>query len=129
MSAGEKSGGRCHVNVGGKPYSPRGEISFRTAGLTKEANANYDGTVYVNTAAAPVIAEITFSDHFGVSVDELVNGCHDVTFDCFDRGVRHFFTQAHIVGEPQVNAATGEISGITIAVPKARHRRQEYQAA
>lgn len=128
MSFAERSGGRCNMTISGRPYSLRGAITIKNAGMSREAAANYDNTMYVTTRPGLVTAEISLSDHLGVDLRTLMADRYDVTFTHYDMGRTDFFTDAQIVGDPSINMETGEITGFTVSVPESRYRRTEQAA-
>jgi hypothetical protein len=112
-----QAGGRISVNIGGKRFAPRGKASIKPAQLSHEVNVNHDGSVSRSTKPMAATADLTF--------DRGANGFKwdkgfmlpfvDVTIAETDVGVMHVFTGATIVGEPEIDTETGEVTGLSIA--------------
>ena len=112
----DNSGGRVEINVGGVRYSARSSVTIRPTPFEREAGANQDNTIYVTTKPMPAEAEVTLSDRCGLKLDDLVAGCHiDVTIRLTDMKRTYLFTRASVVGRPEIDTESGEISGIIFA--------------
>jgi hypothetical protein len=63
----------------------------------------------------PAKAEISFADR-GLNLDKLMRSNRfNITIDEDSNEVTHYFTRAFLVGDPQINRVTGEVTGISIA--------------
>lgn len=112
----DNAGGRVILTIGGKKYSSRGGITIRPTTFERTAGSNDDGTLYVTTKPMPAEADIKLSDKCGLVIDDLVAGCHvDATLELIDMRRKYLFTRSSIVGRPEINTESGEISGLKIA--------------
>ena len=116
MECCDNSGGRVIFRVGDRTWSTRGGITVKPTVVERAAESNDDGSIYTTTKAVPAEAEFTLTDKCDLPIDELINGCHvDATIELFDMGRRRWlFTDASIVGRPEYNTESGEISGLKI---------------
>jgi hypothetical protein len=108
--------------MNGERYSLRGAVTINPANATKESGANSDGSLYVTVAAAVPSAEATLSNSCGLNVSELLkcSGGINVVVDFIDTKQQFYFTNAVIVGTPQLNSESGEISGLRWTSPNFR---------
>lgn len=116
-------GGRISLRFStGALISLRGTVTLYTAGQSNEAVTNQNGTVDRVGTPMPYRAEITFADS-GLDHAKLMTGPRfNVTIDEDFTGVTHYFTDAFVSGEPQINRINGEVSGVTIVSSKYRRR-------
>lgn len=108
-------GGRISIDIGGKRYSARGDITLTPTNLEVAGEANHDGTAYFT--AKPVLygASMNFTAPCGlVWNDELARCAINVTIVEEQNGRAHLFTGARLVGRPSLNLSNGEVSGLSI---------------
>jgi hypothetical protein len=110
-------GGEYYLKARGLTYEGIGDLTLLTAPIEKTANATANGGMYTTHKAKLVTAKVTFANRCKADPMKLhsENCPIDVVFVEKSRGIRHLFTQAVIVGNPEINASTGEVSGIEIA--------------
>ena len=103
------------MTINGVKYSARSSITIRPTTFEREAGANQDGTLYVTTKPMPAEMEITLSDKCGLYPDVLIHECNvDVTAEIFDMGRTYLWTEATVVGRPEIDSESGEISGLVL---------------
>lgn len=96
-------------------------VTIRPIHFSREVGANQDGTIFVKTKAEPGEAEMSLSDKCGLKLDELMDQCWvDVTIRLVDMRKTYLFTQASIVGRPEIDSESGEIKGLKIASARVR---------
>lgn len=116
------SGGRVSTVINGVMYSARGAITIKPSNMEVTVASNGDGTNYRTVQATPRTAEITFDklvDNNGTFLkwdDGVMRQVNmSVTFVEQDTGVTHLLTNACFTGSPNVDLATGEVTGVGIA--------------
>lgn len=115
MDCCDSAGGRVTLTINGVKYSTRSAITVRPTNVEREAGANMDGTVYVTTKPMPAEMEFTLSDRCGLALSDLVENCHvDVTAELIDVKRTYLFSRATVVGRPELDTESGEISGLKI---------------
>jgi len=119
------SGGRVSIVIDGLVYSARGEIKFNPSNISTDVGTNQDGTIYKTVRPQPVTAECTFDRFVDANGRPLKwNGnlmlLNNIaaTFTEQDTNVQQLLTNATFVGEPQIDLATGEVSGLRIVGEK-----------
>jgi hypothetical protein len=112
-------GGRIVARLSsGEPLSLRGTLNMNTSGQSNEAVTNQDGSVDRVGTVQPKRAELNFADR-GLDFDALMKSDRfNVTFIEDFTGVTHYFTEAFLVGDPQVNRMNGEVTGLSISAEK-----------
>lgn len=112
----DNSGGRVIVTIDGVRYSARSSVTIRPTVIEREAHANQDGTIYVTTKPVPAEAEMSIGDRCGLNLDVLQAACHiDVTIEIVDMNRTYLFTQATVVGRPEIDSESGEIKNLKVA--------------
>ena len=116
------SAGRVFLKINGVKYKIRVGVTVMPTNVEKEADATASGEVFVTVKAVPAKATFTLSDTCGLSLEELSNACDiDATIKLYDLGGRtYLFTNASVVGRPELNTETGEISGFEIVSDNVR---------
>ncbi len=121
------SGGRVSTVINGRAYKARAAIKLQPSNMTVEVASNQDGSNYRTVTPKPRKAEITFDrfvdlDGFPLrwSDNIMMETNMSVTFveqdiDGRDTGRTHLLTNACFTGEPDVDLATGEVTGLAIA--------------
>jgi hypothetical protein len=109
-------GGKVAVRFStGEVISLRATYNINPARVTVEPVTNQDGSVDRNSTNVPARAEISFADR-GLNLDKLMRSDRfNITIDEDNNGVTHYFTRAFLVGDPQINRVTGEVTGMSIA--------------
>ncbi|MBB3608669.1 phage tail tube protein [Rhizobium sp. BK602] len=117
--AGKDFGGIINVRLStGATFSLRGTLNMNPSRISIEAQANQDGSVDRIGTVQPARAELNFADR-GLDLDALMrSGRFNVTFIEDFSGVTHYFTDAFMVGDPQINRQNGEIAGLSISAEK-----------
>ncbi|MDK4712992.1 phage tail tube protein [Rhizobium sp. CNPSo 4039] len=117
--SGQDYGGLITVRLStGTTLSLRGTLNINPARMSAEAQTNDDGSVDRIGTNRPATAEINFADR-GIDYDALMRSSRfNVTFIETFSGVTHYFTEAFMAGDPQLNRKTGEVTGLTINAEK-----------
>lgn len=113
------SGSRVTFTINGERFSLRGAVTVYPANVTKENGANSDGTMYVTNAAAIPYAEATLSNTCGLNIVDLMkcSGGLNVVADFVDTRQQFVWANAVVLGTPQLNSESGEITGLKWASP------------
>lgn len=115
------SGGRVRLTINGIVYSARSALTVRPTNIEREAGANQDGTLFVTTKPVPAEAEINLGDKCGLNISDLTNQCHiDGTLELIDMKKQWLFTRSTVVGRPEYNTETGEITGLKLVSASAQ---------
>ncbi|RAX42402.1 phage tail tube protein [Rhizobium tropici] len=117
--AGKDFGGIINVRLStGTTFSLRGTLNINPSRLSTEAVTNQDGSVDRTGTVQPARVELNFADR-GIDYNALMQSARfNITFIEDFTGVTHYFTSAFMVGDPQSNRQTGEVTGISIAAEK-----------
>ncbi|WP_316234967.1 MULTISPECIES: hypothetical protein [unclassified Bradyrhizobium] len=108
-------GGRISVTVGTDRFPPSDcEVTIEPTNLQTEAMANGDGSPCFTAKPKLYGATLKFRDRSGIAWDSVIRATFDVTISEDDNNRTHIFTSARIVGNPQIDRATGEVSGCEI---------------
>jgi hypothetical protein len=111
----DTKGGRFTLEINGRVVSGRGEATIRPARAVRENGANMDGSGYSTVRPQLAGLELTFDRGVGLLWDEAMMLSEvNVTFVEDDVGRTHYFTNARWSGEPSINSASGEVSGLTV---------------
>ncbi|MDB5582832.1 MAG: hypothetical protein JWR80_8008 [Bradyrhizobium sp.] len=107
-------GGKMSMKLStGELISLRGTLTMNPSRNSIEAITNQDMSVDRTATPKPATFEINFADR-GLNLDRLMKSDRmNITFDEDFTGVTHYFTQAFLVGDPQINRINGEVTGIT----------------
>jgi hypothetical protein len=113
-------GGHVYVVLGDMRFDVAGETILRPGGSEREAFASSGGRMYGIERAVLTEAEITFLNACDADPDLIWNArCKaQVTIVEDSRGYRHMFTDAMIVGRPEKNLQTGEVTGMRITTDR-----------
>ncbi len=109
-------GGRFTLDIGGEIYSGRGAAKIMPARATPSTGVNQDGTGFV--AVAPQLSTIELSFDRGSRrrwTEKEILRTVDLTFVEKDTGVTHYLTKANWNGQPSIDSASGEVSGMSLA--------------
>lgn len=109
-------GGKVYVSMGDRRFEGLGEATIHPRPVERSHGATSGGRLWVTEEARAPDAEISFANHCDADPLDLFDArCQvDVTFVEDSRGIRHLFTRASVVGWPEINLATGEVSGLLI---------------
>lgn len=115
------AGGRVTITINGVRYSARANITVKPWNVAIEGGANYDGTFYTTVEPKPAEMSFTLSDKCDLKLQDLQGMCGiDVTAVLEDVVRTYLFTNATIVGEPEIDVTNGEISGLMVQSQEAR---------
>lgn len=110
------TGGLVVIEKGDIRWEATGDVTIQPSTTEREAAATAGGVVYVTERAVPA----TFAmDLLNLPDDRspmaLFDERCDLNITVFEksRGIRHLFTDASIIGRPEVNLSTGVVSGIS----------------
>lgn len=101
---------------GSEYYEALGDVRIQPARIERTAGASSAGRVWITEAARPIRVIMSFVNRCDQNPVRLY--CErclvNITVVEKSRGFFHTFTQSLIVGAPEINLSTGEISGIEI---------------
>ncbi len=116
------AGGRVSTVIDGVSYSARGEITLDPSNITVEGGVNQNGSAYRIVRPKLRTAELTFDRLVDVNGRPLkwaenimMLSNIPITFIEDDTSVTHLLTNGFFTGNPQINTATGEVSGVGLA--------------
>jgi hypothetical protein len=108
------AGGRVRITANGTIWSARAAVTIIPVNFERTVNSNQDGTIYVTTKPMPYEAKLTLSDGCGIDITAIMACPIDVTIELIDVTRTYLFSKAVVVGRPEINTETGEISGLII---------------
>lgn len=111
----DTKGGRFTLEINGRSFSGRGEAKIKPARAVPEVGVNMDSTAY--RTVKPTLAGLDLSFDRGVGLlwtEDMMLQSINVTFVEKDAGRTHLYTNASWSGEPEINTATGEVTGLSI---------------
>jgi Phage tail tube protein len=119
------SGGRLSIVIGGVAYSARGEVTLSPSGISVEAGVNQDASLYRTVKPKVKTAACTF-DRLKSAAGQVLKWADDMmllddlggTFVEQDTGITHLLSGGFFTGDPEINTATGEVSGVGFAAAK-----------
>lgn len=113
-------GGTFHLSIGDKRYEVIGEARIRPGYRERSAEATSSGRMWATERAVLTEADVTFGNFCDADPLEIFDGrCKiSVTLVEESRGYRHMFTDAVAVGRPEINFATGQVTGISLRTDK-----------
>lgn len=113
-------GGRISIEVDGERMTPTdGDITLDVSNMIVTGIANSDGSACYTSKPKLYGADITFRNGCGILWDERLRKCKiNATIVEEDNGRVHIFTGARFTGEPKLNTANGEVSGVKIEGPQ-----------
>ena len=98
----------------GRNMTMRGAFTIGSSGISSETVTNQDATVSRIATPRPRTAEITLEDQ-GIDLNLLMRADRQDIYIAEDfTGVSHIFVNAVITGDPRINRANGEITGLMI---------------
>lgn len=116
-------GGEMRLRLAdGSNVTMRGAMTLGVSGISAESVTNQDGSVGRVVTPRAKTAEVTLEDG-GRDLDALMRAPRqDVYFVEDFTGTSHIFIGAFFTGDPRVNRANGELSGLVIEA--ARYERR-----
>lgn len=113
--AGRDFGGEMRLRLAdGRNKTMRGAFTLGSAGISSESVTNQDGSVSRVATPRPRTAEISLEDD-GTDFNALMRAPRQDVYITEDHtGVSHIFVGAMITGDPRINRANGEVTGIQI---------------
>lgn len=113
--AGRDFGGEMRLRLAdGTNLTMRGAFTLGSSGMSVEAITNQNGSVSRSGTLRPRTAEVTLEDD-DTDVNALMRAPRqDIYITEEFAGVSHVFVDAFFSGEPTVDRATGEWTGIVI---------------
>lgn len=114
--------GRIALTIDGTTYDVRGTFQINGAGLSSEAAAGASGGVYITEKPEPVRISIAFDRGSTLWTSGLLTRTLDARIVEESNGARHYVTAGALVGDPQYDALTGEVSGLTLVCSPANYR-------
>jgi len=97
-------------------YEAMGEVRIQPSTIERTGGATSAGAVWVTEASRPVRAILTFANRCSNNPMRMFCERCRVHIDIVEksRGITHSLTDCVIVGFPEINLSTGEVSGIEI---------------
>jgi hypothetical protein len=117
MDCDSQFGGRVSLQIGSMRVHPtEAAVKLKTSQVSVDGKANQDGTAAYTVTPQLVSAEFVFrKPPKGVKWTNLMLSCSvNGTVVEEDNGRTHLFTNSRIVGDPEYDVTTGEISGIML---------------
>ncbi len=108
------AGGRVRITANGNMWSPRAAVTIVPVNFERKAESNQDGTLFVTTKAMPYSAKLSLSDRCGLKISDIMACPLDITIELVDVRRRYLLSKAVVVGRPEINTETGEISGLEV---------------
>ena len=104
------------ANVGERLFEALGEVRIQPTRVERTAGASSAGRLWVVETARPIRAIMTFANR--CSVDPFLSFCNHCNMSINivekSRGYTHMLTDAVVIGMPEKNLSTGEVSGMEI---------------
>ena len=111
----DTKGGRFTLKINGQTVSGRGAAKIMPSRVSIENGANSDGTGY--STVKPMLAglDLSFDRNVGLKWDEaMILQEITVTFTETDAKRTHLYTNANWAGDPTIDSASGEVTGLKI---------------
>ena len=105
--------GEMHLTVDGQNFSARGEFTIRPTTSEREGGANEDGSIWSTYKRVPAEAEGSL-DGCNLDLEDLWNRCDSIVTFHLRNGDIYTFRNARMMGRPELNTGTGEVSGFSI---------------
>lgn len=107
-------GGRIIFEFAGGKLKTTGEVTLHPTLRRVEAKANGDGSAAYILTPKLAGAKFKLRHQAGVDYDALLLKIGDCTITEEDNGRTHMFTGTRMTGEPDVDLANGEVSGLMV---------------
>lgn len=115
----DTKGGRVAITINGQTFSGRGAAKIMPNRVTLKNAANTNGSGYTTVEAKLAGMEVSFDRGIGLVWDEVMTLQKvDVTFREIDTSVVHYFTGCSWDGDPTLDTATGEVTGLKVMSDK-----------
>ncbi len=115
----DTKGGRVAITINGQTFSGRGAAKIMPSRVSLKSDANTDGTGYTTIAAKLAGMDVSFDRGIGLIWDEtMLLQSIDLTFKETDTGVTHYLTAGRWDGDPTLDTATGEVTGLKVLSDK-----------
>jgi hypothetical protein len=109
-------GGVITIEIDGKRFSARGDITIEPTNIEVEGEANSDGSAYYVQKPRLYRASMNLSNPCGFVWNDSIRKCAiNATIDEADNGRQHLFTSCRIVGKVSLNLSTGEVQNFAVA--------------
>lgn len=108
------AGGRVRITANGNVWSARAAVTIIPINFERKAESNQDGTLFTTTKAMPYSAKFSLSDKCSFNIEEVMACPLDITVELVDVRRRYLLSKSVVVGRPELNSETGEISGIEV---------------
>ena len=112
----DTKGGRVSLEINGRRFSVRASAKVMPSTVELENGANMDGSGYSTTK--PVLAKLDITFDRGPSginwTDAFLLQKVNITFQEDDVRATHLFTGGRFSGRPEIDTATGEVSGLSV---------------
>ncbi|WP_158810231.1 phage tail tube protein [Beijerinckia sp. L45] len=119
----DSKGGRFSLSVSGTTVSGRGAAKIMRSGVGVTTGVNQDGSGYKTIAPKLVGLDLTFDRGVGLNWDTtMLLADVDVTFIETDMGITHMYTSANWDGDPTIDSATGEVTGLKIMTSESNYQ-------
>ena len=122
--------GRWFMTVDGKRYEGMGELTLLPGAVERTAETTASGEMVVTQKPKLVRARLDFANKCDADPRNLYEAwCRvNAVFVEQDRGIRHLFSKAQVVGSPELNTSTGILTGIEIACAAKNYLRTQQQS-
>ena len=118
----DTKGGRFSLTMNGKTFSGRGAAKLMLSGAAPATGVNSDGTAYRTVAAKLVGIDLSFDRGVGLKWDsKMLLQDMDVTFVETDAGNTHLFTKSSFDGDPTIDSASGEVTGLKLMTAESNY--------
>lgn len=119
----DTKGGRFSLTINGQVFSGRAAAKLMLSGVSPSTGVNQDGSAFRTIAPKLVGIDLTFDRGVGLKWDsKMLLSSIDVTFKEIDVGATHLFTSASWDGDPTIDSATGEVSGLKAMTGEANYQ-------
>ncbi len=112
----QKFGGEIRLNTStGQNLKLRAAVETNPSSISTDAVINQDGSIAKTAELTGFRASATFEEPLGANVWDDLMRLTDINIRCVEdfTGAVHAWTAAMFVGDPQVNRANGEVTGVT----------------
>ena len=116
----DTKGGRVSIDISGQVFSGRGAAKIMPSAVSLKSDANTDGSGYTTVTAKLYGVDLSFDRGLFVWNEAMLLQQVDVTFKEIDvaGGRTHLFTACRWDGEPTLDTATGEVTGMKLLTDK-----------
>ena len=119
----DTKGGRYSLTANGQVYSGRAAAKIMLSSVAITTGVNQDSTGYKTVAPKLVGLDLSFDRGINLQWDsKMILMDIDVTFVETDVNLTHMFTSASWDGDPTIDSATGEVTGLKIMTSEANYQ-------